>query len=302
MAGRVAQCPNCGSQVHFRAGSSLLTVCEYCSSTVARVGEDVGELEITGKVAPLAATGSTLFVGAEGAANGASFVLLGRLQLDYGAGPWDEWYASFGGWPMGMVAEAASRIWITFQSSEPPPIAYDAAVLGSEVYIANRRFVVVERRKGVLRSAEGELPFPIVPGSSTYYCDLSGPGRSAATLDFGPAPDAAPTVYVGESFERAEVFEASVSREGRESERADAAGINCPNCGAGFELRVPDQSLRVTCPRCESLLDCSKGSSSFAAERSTTGRRARVAARKLGTAPGSPIRGARSARAERRGR
>jgi hypothetical protein len=58
MTSRTANCPSCGAQVEFKAGSSLVTVCPYCSSAVGRVGGDVGELEILGKVAPLATGGS----------------------------------------------------------------------------------------------------------------------------------------------------------------------------------------------------------------------------------------------------
>src|SRR5205814_3737913 len=63
VAGRVANCPNCGGAVTFKADTSLLAVCPYCSSAVARTGGDVGQLEVLGKVAPLADLASPLSLG-----------------------------------------------------------------------------------------------------------------------------------------------------------------------------------------------------------------------------------------------
>ena len=45
MTSRTANCPSCGAQVEFKAGSSIVTVCPYCSTAVGRVGGDIGELE-----------------------------------------------------------------------------------------------------------------------------------------------------------------------------------------------------------------------------------------------------------------
>ena len=102
MSSRIANCPNCGGQVEFRAGTSLITVCPYCSSMVARRGDDLGELEITGQVAPLIDLGSPLSLGLAGRDGRLGFSLIGRAQLDWGNGPWNEWYASFddGSWGM----------------------------------------------------------------------------------------------------------------------------------------------------------------------------------------------------------
>src|SRR5688572_17405935 len=103
---RVANCPNCGGQVEFKAGSSLLTVCPYCSSAVARIGGDVGELEILGQVAPLAELGSPLALGMPGKHRGKGFILVGLVQLDHGTGPWNEWYAAFDDGSFAWIAEA----------------------------------------------------------------------------------------------------------------------------------------------------------------------------------------------------
>ena len=46
-----ANCPACGAQVIFKTGSSVVVVCEFCHSVVARTDRGVEDL---GKVADVA--------------------------------------------------------------------------------------------------------------------------------------------------------------------------------------------------------------------------------------------------------
>ena len=65
---------------------------------MARRGADLASY---GKVAGLIPTPSVLKLGLDGDYEGAPpFRLIGRLQLDYGAGTWDEWLMAFsdGSW------------------------------------------------------------------------------------------------------------------------------------------------------------------------------------------------------------
>lgn len=262
MAGRVASCPNCGGGVEFRAGTSLLSVCPYCSSTVARVGGDITHLEVTGRVAPLAEIGSPLRVGTRGSFRRRGFVLLGRAQYDFGAGPWNEWYASFDDGRWGWVAEAEGRIVVSFEAPTDDLPLFSAAEVGSHLWLNEHRFTVVERREAELVSAEGELPFPVRPDAPVRYADLEGPGRTFATIDYGDG-EQPHHLFLGETLDYREVFDASDLRAPQPAPAAAAVGLNCPNCGAGVELQVPDRALRVTCGRCDSLLDCSKGTELF---------------------------------------
>src|SRR5262245_34005375 len=85
-------CPNCGAPLEFGVGSSLAKVCEYCRATVHRT--DRG-LENLGRMADLAATPSLIAIGDEGTLGGRPIRVFGRVQLDHGAGPWDEYYVAF---------------------------------------------------------------------------------------------------------------------------------------------------------------------------------------------------------------
>jgi hypothetical protein len=85
-------CPSCGTPIEFGLGSSLAKVCGSCRVTVVRT--DRG-LQNFGKVAALADTPSIVAVGDQGKLDGRHFEILGRVQLDYGLGPWDEYYVVF---------------------------------------------------------------------------------------------------------------------------------------------------------------------------------------------------------------
>src|SRR6185295_6002019 len=86
-------CPACGAGIEFRKGSTIVVVCDYCRSVVARTDRELKDL---GKVAELVETGSPLEIGIRGTYNGQGFELTGRAQFKHEAGGvWDEWYATF---------------------------------------------------------------------------------------------------------------------------------------------------------------------------------------------------------------
>src|SRR5678815_3986939 len=93
----VANCPACGAPVEFKSGQSIVVICQYCHSAVARTDRELKDL---GKVAELVETGSPLDVGLRGKWKDTTFELTGRAQLGHEmGGQWDEWYATFSnGW------------------------------------------------------------------------------------------------------------------------------------------------------------------------------------------------------------
>ena len=57
MSALVANCPSCGAPVEFKSGQSIVVICGYCRSAVARTDRELKDL---GKVAELIETGSPL--------------------------------------------------------------------------------------------------------------------------------------------------------------------------------------------------------------------------------------------------
>ena len=99
-----ASCPSCGAPIEFKAGSTVVLVCPFCRSAVARTDRGLQDL---GKVAEVAESESPLKIGLRGTFKGTGFELTGRAQYRHEMGGyWDEWYATFSN---GWLAEAQGR-------------------------------------------------------------------------------------------------------------------------------------------------------------------------------------------------
>jgi Domain of unknown function (DUF4178) len=258
-----ASCPACGASIAFKTGSSIVVVCEFCHSVVARGDR---KLEDLGKIADLVETGSPLDIGLRGAYQGVPFELTGRAQLGHEAGGvWDEWYGAFQDGRWGWLAEAQGRFYLTFQQSLPeqsliPP--FEMIELGQPLAALPTSVPLTVAETGVATQlgAKGEIPYKLVPGEEYEYADLSGPHGIFATLDYSESP---PMVFVGREVTLAEIGLATAATAEREARRVAGTQLNCTQCGGPLELRAPDQSLRVTCPNCGALLDVSHGRLEF---------------------------------------
>ncbi|HEY7911868.1 MAG TPA: DUF4178 domain-containing protein [Blastocatellia bacterium] len=256
-------CPACGASVTFKIGSSIVTVCEFCQSVVARGDRRIEDL---GKVAEVVDTGSPLDVGLRGVYQNVPFELTGRAQLGHAAGGiWDEWYAAFADGRWGWLAEAQGRLYMTFGHRLPgqtliPP--FDALRLGEPVAALSSSLPLLVVEKGAARTlgAKGEIPYRLVPGETFEYADLSGVGGAFATIDYSDSP---PQVYVGREVTLLDLGLSGAPLIEREARRVAAAHLSCPRCGGPLELRAPDHTERVTCPNCGSLLDVNQGRLKF---------------------------------------
>ena len=252
------QCPSCGGAVVFEVGSSMVAVCPYCRSAVARGDRSIENL---GKVAELVETGAVLRVGLEGKFDGRKFRLTGRVQLQHEAGGvWDEWYAAFGNDKWGWLSEAQGRYYMLFAHSESGDLPeYRSISAGDGVYLneESTRYVVAETGTAKASGAEGEIPYRLAPGSSYLFADLSGPEGEFATLDYSEVP---PSLYIGREITLDDLgIPEKIRREIYELRQVKAKKIDCPNCGGPLDLLAPDKTERVGCPFCGSMLDATQG-------------------------------------------
>lgn len=253
-----APCPSCGAPIEFKVSSSLVTVCEFCHTVVARGDR---RLEDLGKVAALVETNSPLELGLTGRYADKPFELVGHVQYRHAAGGvWDEWYASFPGNRWGWLAEAQGKFFLTFrmkksQEVELPPAA--TVEIGQQIQIPKVGTLVVhERGTATLIAAEGELPYRPEPGTPHSFADLSGEKGRFGTLDLSVEP---PTLFLGHQVTTAELGISLRAAAERDPKEISAKGLTCPHCGGSLDLKAPDQSERVTCPYCNSLLDINAG-------------------------------------------
>ncbi len=255
---RTADCPNCGGPIEFKLGSSAAAICPYCRFSVVRKGQ---ALEAIGKVAELVPTTPMMAVGDAGEVNGQRFVVGGRMQLDHGSGPWDEWYVELEGGRWGWLAKAQGRFYLTHPIEDAQVPAWDSLSPGSSVGLpaaGDTQWTVGERGGSALLSAEGELPFPAVPQSSGRYADLSAEGGLFATIDYGDGSEA-PTLYVGREVDPSAITVRDVALGPRPGEKSKAERLRCPQCGGPIEIHAPDTAERAACPNCQALLDYSAG-------------------------------------------
>lgn len=258
MKGVQAPCPSCAAPVRFRISSSLVAVCEFCHSVVARADRKLSD---RGKVAAIVETSSPLHLGLKGKFNGKSFEVVGRTQYTHAAGGrWDEWYAAFSNGKWGWLAEAQGRFYLTIEREirdEEHLPAIDQLNVGEEVEALGQNWTVAETGVATIAGAAGEIPFVLEPHGSHRYADLYGPGRRFATFDYS---DAAPRAYLGRevTLDDLGIAPTVVAPAGDEA-RVQGLALACPQCGGPLQLHAPDQTQRVACPNCQALLDCTEG-------------------------------------------
>lgn len=258
-------CPACGAAVIFKIGSSMVSVCAYCRSVVARGDRSVENL---GKVAELAETESPLELNMTGKYEGKRFTLTGRAQLKHEAGGlWDEWYASFPNDEWGWLAEAQGRFYLTFEEEVPENAEipdFDELEVGATINLNPDwgPLVVAEIGEATGQGAAGEIPYRLEPGQTYRYADLSGPKGAFATLAYGD--EEGPLVYFGREVTLDDLgVPATAKSRQREARQVEGKSLSCPQCGGGLELRAPDRSERIGCPNCGALLDCKEGELKF---------------------------------------
>jgi hypothetical protein len=253
-------CPGCGGPIVFKLGSSIVGICPYCRSAVARGDRRVEDL---GKVAALADTESPLEVGLRGKYQGVPFDLVGRAQLAHPAGGlWDEWYAAFADGRWGWLAEAQGRFYLTFRFAAKPGSlpAFSQLQLGQSLPLG-KGMIVAEKSQAQAVAAQGEIPYLLVPGKTNPFADLSGEGGTFGTIDYSEEP---PLVFLGREVTLDELeIPKSARRDERFLRQVGGVQLACPQCAGPLELRAPDRSQRVACPSCGSLLDVEQGNLKF---------------------------------------
>jgi hypothetical protein len=251
MAAAQGNCPNCGAPIEFAVGSSLAKVCEFCRNTVVRSDRGLAGL---GKIADLVDTPCLVAVGDEGTLAGRPLRVMGRVQLDHGKGPWDEYYVAFDhGQSWGWLAFAQGQWFATSPILGLSFPRYDELRPELDVSLgAAGAFRVAEVRTGRVVSAEGELPGAFPAGFTRYYADLWGPRQAFATLDYGDQSGPA-IAFLGWAFSESAL---SITALGpRSTKKVAATTIKCPSCGGDVPALAPDRSERLGCPYCGAVSD-----------------------------------------------
>lgn len=253
-------CPTCGNRVSFRTEFSTHAVCGSCDSLLVRQGAQVDQI---GKVAELQPDGSPLRVGSQGEYNSTGFELIGRIQLSFGDGYWNEWHLLFSNGQTGWLGEAMGEYFINSLAkiSGGLPGPRDLAP-GDGLSLAGEAFVATGSVTSKLVSFEGELPFIVESHDPFLTIDLRSSTGKAATIDYSESP---PLLFMGEYKPFASFNFKGLRAEGEGDDEIAATGtaeagvsnFNCPSCGAPHSVAGGVRSKVLVCEYCGSAVDVS---------------------------------------------
>ncbi|TWU15833.1 DUF4178 domain-containing protein [Allorhodopirellula heiligendammensis] len=258
-------CPNCGGPVEFRSGGTMVAVCEFCHSAIARGDREV---ELIGKVSDLVETDSVVRLGSTGKYRGKPFECIGRVQYQHAAGGyWDEWYLRLPGDRIAWLADAQGQLQLTFPRRIDRRISvpdFNAINLGDSISLGDTDLTVMEKGTATASTAQGEIPWEFRPGDDHVYVDLRGQDNWFATIEYDAPqkPDGKRSLAVGKTVSLADLHLDAPAVEPLAADsirRVQAVQLNCPQCGGPLDLRTPDQTMRVGCPNCGALLDVNDG-------------------------------------------
>ena len=244
-----AICPSCGAPVVFRSATSIYVVCAFCRSTLLRSGEDLQNL---GRMADLLEDRSRIQIGSEGVFRGRHFAVIGRIQLQYAAGLWNEWHIVFDDGRSAWLAEAAGEYIVSARVvvSDPLP-AFEMLSPEMPVILDGRRFTVTDLETARCISGQGELPFRVAAGYDVHTADLRNNDRFV-TLDYSETP---PLVFVGQTAAFADLHLAGL-RELPDPSAGGTPGVrafSCPHCAAPLQIHSPAIES-VVCDGCASII------------------------------------------------
>lgn len=246
-----ASCPSCGAPVVFQSASSIFGVCAYCQSTLVRHDQN---LEDIGKMAALVEDRSPLQLGAEGSYRGVHFALIGRIQLKYSQGTWNEWHLLFDDIRTGWLSEAGGEYVLTLMRPVQEPLPdFETLKIGQRLQVASQVWTVSNLERAECVAGQGELPFKVGAGYPVPAADLRS-DQAFATLDYSETP---PLLYIGEAVDFKSLKMAGL-REGMAvpSATVQAQVFRCPSCGAPMSARSAD-ILAVGCGTCGAVVDTS---------------------------------------------
>lgn len=244
-----------------------MAVCSFCRSTLLREGEALRRI---GQAAELFDDHSPLQLGVQGKWQGAAFVLVGRVQMRYEGGAWNEWHALFDGGPdgprSGWLSEDNGNYVFCFDAPLPTPHP-DLSSLraGQRTLVGQQMWSVGSITQATLHTAEGELPQRVMGLSSAAkgaapvfnLIDLRNTQGEVATLDDRPAPSgSAPVWSVGRSVALADL--ALVGLKDASERNLKGHALSCPSCGAALQPSL-STTQSIVCGQCHAVVDVSQG-------------------------------------------
>jgi uncharacterized Zn finger protein (UPF0148 family) len=249
-----ATCPSCGAKVEFRSAASVMAVCAYCRATIVKDAESARDL---GKMSEVVEDYSPIQIGTSGIFDGKGFTVIGRIQLRYTDGFWNEWSILLEDGSLAWLSDASGEYVVTAERPAAVPLLrFEALAPGRSVTLGPDVYIASDVRKARCTSGQGELPFNIGEGWQLRAADLHC-GDLFLTLDYSDGDQ--PRLYTGKSVALGDLHcqllrdpETIADMAGRI--RGKVVPLDCPSCGGPVTFS-PGFTGHLVCPHCHAEVD-----------------------------------------------
>jgi len=248
-------CPGCGAPVEFKSAASVMAVCAFCKTTLLK---DAAAVRNIGKMSEVLEDYSPLQIGTSGQFANRGFSLIGRIQLRYSEGFWNEWYALFDDGANGWLSDASGQFTMTFlQHSDAALPLFEKLIPGNVLHVGGQPYATSDVRTARCTAGQGELPFKVAQGWEARVADFRG-GDRFLSIDYS---DPGVRIYVGRAVELTDLKAQLLRDAGQISDSAGhfhgkVSALSCPSCGSPVSC-VPGITVHLVCPSCHAQVDTS---------------------------------------------
>lgn len=249
-----ANCPACGAPVELKSAAAVMTVCSFCKSTLLRDGDTLSDI---GKMSAVLEDYARVQIGTTGRYKGKAFTVVGRIQLRYDAGFWNEWYVLFDDGTDGWLAEASGQVTMTISAGPRADAAAFETLRPGQLYeVGSKAYTLSDVREADCTGGQGELPFRAGEG---WHARVADGRREDAFITLDYSDGAAPVLYMGEAT-TLDALGCQLLR--TDAEIKETAGrvpgkltnLDCPQCGTSVPFS-PGMTAHVLCPGCGAAID-----------------------------------------------
>jgi hypothetical protein len=246
-------CPSCGAQVEFRSPASVMAVCGYCKTTLLRGADAVRDI---GKMSETLEDYSPIQIGVSGVHEQRPFGVVGRIQLRYDDGCWNEWYLFFEDGGNGWLSDASGQYTLTLDQGTVAAPVFDSLRPGQVFNHAGAAFTASDVRTAHCTGGAGELPFQVGAGWQARVADFRA-GDRFLTLDYSDGEP--PRVFLGKAANlvglKCQLLRSDddITRTAGRL-RGAIASLACPGCSGPLAYPA-GVATQLVCPACGTSTD-----------------------------------------------
>ena len=236
------------------SAASVYVICDFCRSTLLRADDDLKNL---GRVAELIDDPSPIQLATQGKFEKTRFSVIGRIQMKYASGFWNEWLLFCDDGSCAWLSDSAGEYVFSRQvtvNEEIPPV--ETLQPGAYVFLNGIKFQATDIESALCVAGQGELPFEAKFGYAVKTVDLRNEEGLFATLDYSETP---PLVFLGRPARFGDLhlknLRSDIPQEAQDgASKVQVEVFNCPHCAA--PLKIHSLKIKsVACGSCHSIID-----------------------------------------------